>query len=231
MLLNIKTVYFLIWAICIGIAAAIIYTNLSRSALSTFINALTDRKIFSQECAKTLNELGLSPQQSFIIKGAVKNQYGLRRIIGSVKKCAGENEELKKLLGESIEESYYLLETDTEEILKKYTYKTMKARFVFLFIIAMIILAFLTTQFAEIFHNYVMIPKMQETEQADKGKPVDNSDVSLDKEDVEEVEDQEDTDTDNNDSNDDNVSEAPLTPQIPTIPTAPTIPTIPTLPQ
>ena len=42
---NIDAVYSVIWAAVLGIAFAVIYTNVTRRAISRFVNALIDKKV------------------------------------------------------------------------------------------------------------------------------------------------------------------------------------------
>ena len=220
-MLNITdTIGFLIWACVIGVCCAIIHTNIQRSAVSAFISSLIDNGCDSEMNAKKLSELDIHGLSAKIVKSAVTSQHGLRRIIGT--KIGNEIEKDEMAVFSTKTETdnlYYISDGNTEEILKKYSYRPMPTKLLVLFIAALLLLAFLTSLFTEWMYNYITIPKMDEPEQTQQGKPVDNSDVT--QEDIMGV--------DGNDSatDDENNTETDI-PEIPEMPSSPSIPTLPT---
>ena len=85
MLNNLEAIHAVIWAAVIGIAFAVIYTNISRTALSKFVCKLIDDNISSESAALSLKDMKLGKIHSRIVRNAVKNQNGLKRIITIVK--------------------------------------------------------------------------------------------------------------------------------------------------
>ncbi len=215
------TIGFLIWACIIGTCCAIVYTNIQRGAISKFINALVNQECFSENGAKTLGELGLCGNSLHVVKNAVKRQHGLKRIVGVVIGKQVEKDEMN-VFSTKIETDnlYYLTDGDTEEILKKYSFKQMSAKHLVLFIAALLLLGYLTNIFADWMYRYITVPKLEQTEHInDQGKPVDNTDIESD-------------DTENDGENSEHLTENgksdDITDTVPTIPSSPSIPTLPT---
>jgi len=213
------TLGFLIWACVIGVCCAIIHTNIQRSAISRFINALINLGCDSEQNAKTLSELDICGFSARIVKSAVTNQHGLKRIIGiSTGKEIEKDEMAVFSTKKETDNLYYLADSDTEEILKKYSYKPMSAKLLTLFIAALLLLAFLASLFTEWMYNYVTIPKIDETQQTEQGKHVDNSDITQDNS-GENVEDENLPENENDEETD--ISDIPVIPSSPSIPTLP----------
>lgn len=81
-----------VWAIFIGIVAAVIYTAVQKSTLNLFITSLCKNGCFDSESAKTLAQLGIcSKFRQKIILSAAKTNTGLNRILGVCTKRAIKN--------------------------------------------------------------------------------------------------------------------------------------------
>lgn len=150
----------LIYAAGIGFAAATVYTNIQRTALSKFINYLIDHNCFNESTSASLDDISLSPIQRKIVKSAVKHQYGLRKCI----KVKASDESAAKARVDFFEGSdsdrYFLTDTDTDLLKKKYSYNTMPARLVILFVVALSAVVIAMSFFADWLYKTFTLPKI-----------------------------------------------------------------------
>ncbi len=157
--------HFLIYAAGIGFAAAIIYTNIQRTALSEFINHLISNGCFDESCAVSLEDTGLSNIQKSVVKSAIKNQHGFKRIIGSVSSNVSETTDEETFFEKQDYNMYYISADNVEEIKKKYTFKTMPARLVVLFVAALATIVIITSFFVSWLIDTVSTPKIEENKE------------------------------------------------------------------
>lgn len=189
MFTDFSVLHFLIYAAGVGFAAAIIYTNIQRTALSVFINFLSDSGCFDNDTAVTLSDIGLTGIQRAIVSSAIKHQYGLKKCISVVSETDNNSDD--SFFEKKTESKYYLSEANTEFLKKKYSFKTMPTKLVVLLIAALAIIVFATSAFVSWLISTVSIPKQ------------DNSDKEI------EVEEQLPQDTNDNESADDSTYESP----------------------
>lgn len=192
---------FLIYAAGIGFAVAIIFTNIQRTAYSKFISFLANNKCFDEDSSATFSEIGLSPLQTRIIRSAIKNQHGFRRSIAYVNQKSDNQAKGDEFFSEKQDTTkYYICDGNVDELLKKYSYKTMPAKLVILFIAALFAVVIIFTSLVNMFMKSVLVPKLdndsddipltQETEEGNKINTPDenkteteeNNDISQDDE-------------------------------------------------
>lgn len=162
MFTDFSVLHFLIYAAGIGFAAAIIYTNIQRTALSVFINYLADSGCFSNDTAVTLSDIGLVGIQKVIVTSAIKHQYGLKKCISVLSEADKDSE--NSFFEKKTEPKYFLLETNTEFLKKKYSFKTMPTKLVVLFIAALAVIVFATSAFVSWLISTVTIPKQEKSD-------------------------------------------------------------------
>jgi len=216
MLWNVSVFHFLIYAAGIGFAAAIVYTNIQRTAYSKFFTYLLDNSCFSEETAKKLDDMGLKSLEKRIVTSAVRHQYGFKKYVKSVNTKDYINE-IESLFAEKDDTSYFLENADTELLRKKYSFKTMPAKLVVLFIAALALIVVIASSSVSWLIDRVTAPKLEETDETEQTETQENNNSS-DKEQSPDFTVPEDT-------------ESPSTPTIPTdtsesgIPAGPRIPT------
>ncbi len=71
-----------IWGICIGIVLAALYTLYQQKALGGAVRAILRAEAFSEECAKTVEELGLPPRS--LARRALTRAGALRSVVCTV---------------------------------------------------------------------------------------------------------------------------------------------------
>lgn len=163
MLNNISVFHFLIFAVTIGFVAAIVYTNVQRTALSKFIVFLIDNDCYDPENAASYNNIGLKPIECKIVSSAVAKQHGMKRCIGVIKNGASNNDALSdRMEGESDNCRYYLLDCNKDELLKKYSFKPMSTSAIILFIAILAAVVFAVTSAVDLLISYVSIPKIKD---------------------------------------------------------------------
>lgn len=157
---------FLIYAAGVGFAVAIIYTNIQRTAFSKFINYLIDNNCNSEQRAVTLGDIGLSLFQSKVIMSAVKHQHGFKRSVSCI--CFElENSKTEEVFFDNTSKTkFYLCESDTETLKKKYTYKTMSTKLVALLIVSLVLVIILTSFFTGWLIKVITMPKMDNDKSA-----------------------------------------------------------------
>ncbi len=220
-----STLTFLIWAAAIGICCAIVYSNVTRGVVSIVISALIENNCFSLDSSKSLKELGMKGYQAKIVSYSIKTQYGLKRIIGTKTGNPLEENEMNVFSKkENYETLYYITEEDTDEILKKYSFKTMSLKYVLIFITSLLIATFLFSSFTSWMYRRLTIPKIEQTEEV--SKPV-NDDYYKEQE-TENTNDRFDYENGSDDTETESINTPPSVPSTPSIPTAPNIPTLPT---
>lgn len=154
---SINSVYTIVWAIVIGIAFAVIYTNIQRTAISKLITHLIDNDITSCEKAVTLDDIKILGISAIFLKNAVKKQNGLKKIILSekVEECNKEEAEIL-LYGNKVKYKYYMSsDTDAEETRKKYEYVPLGILKLTALLILIVITAFVATKAVDIFDGYL----------------------------------------------------------------------------
>ena len=156
--------HFLVYATCFGFIAAIVYTNIQRTALSKFVTFLIQNKKFDENSAVTLSEIRLSSFEKNIIKSAVKNQNGLKRCITVIKTDNTSKNSLEIALEGGDDDRYYITDSNTEELLKKYSYKTLSTKYVILFIVAFCVVVILATAAVNWLINKITIPEIEESD-------------------------------------------------------------------
>ena len=160
---DISVFHFLIFAVTIGFIAAIVYTNIQRTALSKFIIYLVDNNCDGPENAVSCNNIGLKPIECKIVSSAVAKQHGMRRCIGVIKDGSSGNDSLSdKMEGISNSFKYYLLNCNKDELLKKYSFKPMSTSTVILFITILAAVVFAVTSAVDWLISYVSIPKIND---------------------------------------------------------------------
>lgn len=155
--------YLLVYAAGIGFAAAIIYTNIQRTALSKFINHMVEFECFNDSSAVSLNDIKLSGIQKTIIKSAVKKQHGLKRIICCVENVANITDD--EIFFEKKDNcKYYLSSNDVVEITKKYSFTPMPTWQVTLFITALAAVVIITSFLVNLLIETVSTPKLDDSD-------------------------------------------------------------------
>lgn len=207
MLNNIPVINFLIFAAGIGIVIAMIYTNIQRSALSSFINALIDKGCKDDDTALTMKELGLNGLKGTIAASGAKKLFGLKKAVVTVypddKENIGTLEDA--LEGKHFEKYYLSEECDTELLLKKYNYKALSVKKMILLCTATLIIvitaAFFTDKILEnVFTKKLEKPQEEVTEEQQKEEDKENQDAD-------ESKDGKDEESDNKESSDSEKSE------------------------
>lgn len=167
MLQNISVFHFLVYAVLVGFIAAIIYTNIQRTALSKFITYLINNSCNSEENATGLDSIGLTAAEKRIISSAVIKMHGLKRCICIIANTDIQTDTLEKILEKKADNNkYFLKECNADELLKKYSFKTMPANQVILFIAALIIVAVAATSAVDLIISYVTTPKIENNDNA-----------------------------------------------------------------
>lgn len=143
MLGNLSFISFLIYAMALGFAAAMIYTNIQRTALSKFINALIDKDCTSYDKALTLEKLGLSGLYISIAKSAAKKQFGIKKSVNMVEPESKSKDKLESMLDSANDGVKYYLKDDCDKelLLKRYNYVTLSAKYIVLFLAALTAIA------------------------------------------------------------------------------------------
>ena len=149
----------LIYAAGIGFAAAIIYTNIQRTALSKFISFLIDNNCLDEESAVSLDSVGLSKLQKGVIKSACKHQYGFKRSVACVD-CEKSEDNGDNFFDTTDSSKYFLSDNDTDALKKKYSFKTMSAKMVCLFIVILIIVMIISSFLIDLFIKHLTLPKI-----------------------------------------------------------------------
>lgn len=203
MLNNIPVINFFIFAAGIGIVIAMIYTNIQRSALSDFINALIKRQCTDKDSALTMKALGLKGVKALIASSGARKLFGLKKAVSIVYTDGKKkNDTLEDALENKHEEKYFLNESeDTELLLKKYNYKALPLKKMILLcaatVIVVIVAAFFTDKIIEdVFTRELEqteeIPEKEETQE----KPGDNTE-------------KDENEAENNENTDESVNEEP----------------------
>ena len=154
--------YLLVYAAGIGFAAAIIYTNIQRTALSKFINHMVEFKCFNDSSAVSLNDIKLSGVQKTIIKSAVNKQHGLKRIVCCVENVANITDD-EVFFEKKDNCKYYLSSNDVVEITKKYSFTPMPTWQVTLFITALAAVVIITSFLVNLLIETVSTPKLDDS--------------------------------------------------------------------
>lgn len=174
---DISILNFLIYAAGIGFAAAIVYTNIQRTALSRFICFLADNNCNSESTAVTLDNIELSAIQKTVIKSAVKNQYGFRRSVAVVSEKTQKKAD--DLFDGTDNTKYFLCDSDTEALKKKYSYKTMPTRLVILFVAILATVVIIVSLFFGWFIDVISMPKTDSENKEDIEQSETVSDANL----------------------------------------------------
>ncbi|MBP3579843.1 MAG: hypothetical protein J6K12_01205 [Clostridia bacterium] len=158
MLNNIDAVYIVIYAAIIGFAVAVIFINIQHTAISKFINGLINLKAFGEENACSLSQLGICGINAIMVKRAIKNQNGLKRVTGTkIIKEAPEDEAEILLNGNKTQYAFYLSEQeDTEIIFKKYNYKPLSAAKIAVIVVMIIITTFICSKAIDLFKSFAL---------------------------------------------------------------------------
>ena len=136
---NISAINYLIYSVGLGFIAAIIITNIQRSALSKFINSLISNNCYSPDSSTTLTDINLKGFNACIIKSAVKNQFGLKKSISVVCESVKSKDKLEEIFDKTDDVKYYLSENCDLELLKKrYNYSALSKMTLTLLITALI---------------------------------------------------------------------------------------------
>ena len=160
MFADISVFQFLIYAAGIGFAAAIVYTNIQRTALAKFVLYLLDNDCFNSDNACTLDDIGLNGIQKLVVSSAVNKQHGFKRCVSYI--CDTSNEKADDVFFEKNKDiKYFLNDCDKDELRKKYNYKTMPVKFVILFIVALCAVVVICSFLVNMLINSVMTPKME----------------------------------------------------------------------
>lgn len=165
MLENLSLINFLIYAMALGFAIAMIYTNIQRTALSKFINALIDNNCYDSGSAMTLKDLGLSGIYATISKSAVKKQFGIKKAVCVIEQNTQSNDKLEAMLDSSDDENrYYLFEDcDKELLLKRYNYETLSAKHMTLFLLALVATVFVAVFAVNLIIKNASVKKIDES--------------------------------------------------------------------
>ncbi len=185
MIFNSDTVYYIIWAAVIGIAFAIVYTNLQRGAISRFISSLISNDISCQEKALTLQDMNISGISAKIIKSAVKNQNGLKKAVCCFAVSEKEPcDEAERLISGNKETYRYCLSdtVDTDELLKKYSFKKLGVGQILLVLACVIITAILATKAVDILETFARktSEEQQEEQQNDDAQQKNENEAQSD---------------------------------------------------
>lgn len=216
---NLTTLHYIYIAIVLGITVAIIYTNIQRTALSKFFNALIDKKIFDCDNAKSLSELGISGIYASIVASSAKSKSGAGKYV----KITGNdtNNKLEAFLDSEIEEKYYLDFFDTELLIKKYSYSPLSFPKLIGMIAALIVTVTISAVLVDFIIDKLTTPDVKFEDSRDEEEKEDEKEEKRD----DNVED-EDT-LDKNEQSSDETKPAPSVPTSPTVPTGPSVPTGP----
>lgn len=158
---NISVINLLIYSVGIGFIAAIIYTNIQRSSLSSFINALITNNCFSDETSMTLSDLGLKGIYASIAKSAVNHQYGLKKSVVTIS-CDknSSNDDSKEIIEQRNNEKYFLSnECDIDLLRKRYDYKPLSTKHIVLLIGLLVVVVILTSFLANLLIKNILTPK------------------------------------------------------------------------
>ncbi len=167
MLNNIDAVYIVVYAAIIGFAVAVVFINIQHAAISKFISGLINQKAFGEENARSLSQLGICGIDAIMVKNAIKNQNGLKRIIGSkiIKEVPTDEAEIL-LNGNKAQYAFYLSEqADTELVTKKYNYKPLSAVKIAIIVVMIVITAFISSKAVDLFKSFVLSSTSDETKQ------------------------------------------------------------------
>ena len=171
---DISILNFLIYAAGIGFAAAIIYINIQRTALSRFICHLIDNNCNSKLSSVSLDEIALSSIQKSIVKSAIKHQHGFKRCVACV-----FDKNSDEFFNDTDNSRYYLICEDTDSLKKKYSYKTMPPQFVVLFVTVLLVVVVLVSLFTGLIIDAITTPKtnFEESPDTDQSETVKDSDI------------------------------------------------------
>ncbi len=225
MLNNIEAIYAIIWAAVIGIAFAVVYTNISRTAISKFINILIDKNADSENAALTLSNMGLNSIFSIIIQRTVKSNNGLKRVIQSsrITTNAPTDEAELLLYGNKKQFKYWLKnDADTDELRKKYSYKPISFFKLIVMLVCVILTAVIMTKAAELFDGYLSSMSLSHEENKVQDEDTEDKNDLLDDEIVDSTENKQseiEQDKDNQKDVSSNESSSTVRPSIPMGPT------------
>lgn len=200
---NFSIFHFLVYATAFGFIAATVYTNIQRTALSKFITYLIQNKSIDESSAALLSDIKLNFVEKSIIKSAVRSQNGLKRCIGVIKSSNSTEDRLEAALEGNDCDKYYLTSDKTEELSKKYSYKTLPLKYIILFVAALCIVVVSITAAVEWLINKVTIPTLEDNSDTEITEQNDNTITDFEEE-IEnngESDDQNDSDVDTNKEN------------------------------
>lgn len=220
MFLNFENAYFFIIAASVGIAFAVIYTNLQRSAIGKFVDKLI-KKCQSEEKYFSLDDLKLSGLDAVIVRHAVKTHNGLRKNI-AVKIISSDNnsDEAERLLYGKKQKYLFSIKNDADTALleKRYGFKPASPLITFAVLALVAVTAFTAVKLTDIFSSYVLKNNAyneNETENSDFSE--DNSEFYFEgnSDNTENIAAQEKTDDEKNSSDDESNVTKPTVPTLP----------------
>lgn len=159
--IDLTTVLYLSYIIATGIAFAIIYTNIQRSAYTKFISALISDEAFSEDNAKTLKELNIKGIAKLVVKSSVKNKLGLGKSVSALYQKSGNDALEAFLSGTSNDVKYYIHDENHSAVKEKYNYKPIKTMHLIGYFLALIIAMILFTVGIKMFFDKYITPKIE----------------------------------------------------------------------
>ena len=188
MTLDLTAILYFAYIIAIGIAFAIIYTNIQRSAYAKFIDALMTNEAFSQDDAKTLKELGIKGIKGLFIKSSIKSKHGLGKCI-CVVSDKSQNDALEAFLaGKNNSTRYYIQDDDHDAILNKYNYKSIKFIHMIGYLLALIIAMIVFTCGIRMFFDKYVTPKLESRQEEKIEEQIDSFNNDSDIDEAEQIE-------------------------------------------
>lgn len=163
--IDLTAILYLAYAAAIGIAFAIIYTNIQRSAYSVFINALMTQEAFTKENAKNLNDLGIKGINKLVIKSSVKNKHSLGKYVSQYSNNACNDALESFLAGSNKDFKYFIHDDDHTAIIEKYKYTPIKTIHLIAYLIALFIAMIVFTIGTKMFFDNHITPQLQSEQQ------------------------------------------------------------------
>ncbi len=146
---SISTTNILVAFLTLSAIIAMISTNIHKNAISNFISFLCDKAVLEKDNAKSLTEMNIKGLSAIIIKSSMNSSTGISKYVNEVIPQKKSNDKLEALLEGGDECKYYLYETDTDALKKKYYYRPLSFKYILLFVAAIIITAILSTAAVE----------------------------------------------------------------------------------
>ena len=163
--LDLTTILYLAYIIAIGIAFAMVYTNIQRSAYIKFVDALMSAEAFSKDSSKTFKDLNIKGINKLIINSAVKNKHSLGKSISAVTKKSGNDALESFLAGNGNDTQFYIHDDNHTSLLDKYNYKPIKILHMIGYIFALFLAMIIFTIGTKMFFDEYITPKLESSQQ------------------------------------------------------------------